>query len=187
MPDKPPRVKPRPPKDLTLAKKKNPATDATILYLDDPEGGTRRSILLTILKKLRFDLRVLQSWSGDETTFISAILQWLQDYLRFWLFWMGVGMILDFENSKKSQKTKLSFMDGFGWFFDSISLRGCRCEISGQRTPARPAVKIWTLKHLVWVERGKWRAGRVTLGDASRQAQQCPLRHRKNRQYRQSR
>jgi len=63
-------------------------------------------------------------------------------------------------------------MDGFGWFFNSISLRGCRCEISGQRTPARPAVKFWTLKHLFWVERGSGRAGRVTLGDAKRPAQQ---------------
>jgi len=144
--------------------------DETILYLDDPEGGTRRSILLTILKKLRFDLRFLRSCSGDETTFLSAILQGLRDYFRFWLFWMGVGMILGFENSKRVKHQTFLFMDGFGWFFNSISLRVCRCEISGQRTPARPAVKVWTLKHLVWVERGKGRASRVTLGDASRPA-----------------
>ena len=160
--------------------------DETILYLGDPEGGTGRSILLAILKKLRFDLRFLRSWRGDETTFISAILQGLRDYLRFWQFWMGVGMILGFENSKRIKNQIFLFMVGFGWFFDSISRRGCRCEISGQRTPARPAVNIWTLKHLVWVERAKGRAGRVTLGDASQPAQQYPLRHRKNRQYRKS-
>jgi len=148
--------------------------------------GTRRSILLAILKELHFDLRFLRSWSGDETTFISAILQRLRDYLRFWLFWMGVGMILGFENFKRVKYQTFLFMDGFGWFFDSISLRGCRCEISGQRTPARPAVKIWTLKHYVWVERGSGRADRLTLGDASRPVQ-YPLRHRKNRQHRQSR
>jgi len=78
-------------------------------------------------------------------------------------------------------------MNRFGWFFNSISLRGCRCEISGQINPARPAVKFWTAKHLVWVKRRSGRAGRVTLGDASRPAQQCQLRHRKNRQYRQCR
>jgi len=154
--------------------------DETSLYLDDPEGGTRQSILLAILKKLRFDLRFIRSWSGDETTFLSANLQGLRDDLRFWLFWMGVGMILGFENSQRVKNQTFLFMDGFGWFFDSISHRGCRCEISG--TPARRAVKIWTLKHLVWVERGNGRAGRVTLGDASWPAQRYPLRHRKNRQ-----
>jgi len=135
--------------------------DETILYLDDPEGGARRSILLAILKKLRFDLRFWRSWSGDETTFISAILQGLRDYLRFWLFWMSVGMILGLENSKRVKKQTFLFMDGFGWFFYSISLRGCRCEISGQRTPARPAVKIWTLKHLClsWKRQGTGRPG----------------------------
>ena len=35
--------------------------DETILYSNDPEGGTRRSILLAILKELRFDLRFLRS------------------------------------------------------------------------------------------------------------------------------
>jgi len=78
-------------------------------------------------------------------------------------------------------------MDGFGWFFNSISLRGCNCEISGQITPAIPAVKFWTTKHLVWVKRGSGRASRVTFGDASRPAQQYQHRHRKNRQCRQCR
>ena len=53
---------------------------------NDPEGVTRRSILLAILKDLRFDLRILRSWSGDETTFIPAIRQGLRDDLRFRLF-----------------------------------------------------------------------------------------------------
>jgi len=93
-------------------------------------------------------------------------------HLRFWLFWRGVGEILGFDNSKRVKNHTFLFMDGFGWLFNSISLRGCRCEISGQITPARPAVKFWTLKHLVWVKRGSGRAGRVTLGEASRPAQQ---------------
>ena len=68
--------------------KKNPATDAsqlkaqrddfvfgrswrgdeTNLYSNDPEGVTRRSILLAILKDLRSDLGILRSWRGEETT-----------------------------------------------------------------------------------------------------------------------
>jgi len=61
-------------------------TDETILYLDDPEGITRRSILSAILKELRFDLRFLRSWSGDEMTFIPAILQGLRGDLSLLLF-----------------------------------------------------------------------------------------------------
>jgi len=97
-------------------------------------------------------------------------------HLRFWLFWRGVGEILRFDDSKRVKNQTFLFMDGFGWFFNSISLRGCTCEISGQRTPARPAVKFWTLKHLLWVERGSGWADRVTLGDAKRPAQQCQPR-----------
>jgi len=57
--------------------------DETILYLDDPERVTRRSIPLAILKELCFDLGFLLSRSGDETTFIPAILQGSRDDLRF--------------------------------------------------------------------------------------------------------
>jgi len=149
--------------------------------------GTRRSILSAILKALRFDLRFLRSCILDETTYIPAILHGLRDGLRFWLFLRSVGKILGLDDFKRVKKQTFLFMDGFGWFFDSISLRGCRSEISGQRTPSRPAVKFWTLKHLVWLERGSWRAGRVTLFDASRPAQQYQLCHRKNKQYRQCR
>jgi len=148
--------------------------DETILYSNDPEGETRRSILLAILKELRFDLGFLRSWSGDETT--SAILQGLRDDIRFWLLCRGVGKILGFENSKKVKNQTFLFMDRFGYFLNSIFLKGCRCEISGQRAPARHAVKFGTLKHLVWVERGLGRAGRVTLGDASRPAHYKPHR-----------
>jgi len=42
--------------------------DETILYLDDTERVTRRAILVAILNKLRFIIRFLRSWSGDETT-----------------------------------------------------------------------------------------------------------------------
>jgi len=101
-----------------------------------------------------------------------------QFYLGFWLFSRGVGEILRFDDSKRVKNQTFLFMDGFGWFINSISLRGCRCEISGQRTPARPAVKFRTLKHLFWVERGSGRAGRVTLGDAKRPAQHQPRRGR---------
>jgi len=137
---------------------------------------TRRAILLVILKELRYIIRFLRSWSGDETTSIRAILQGLRDNLRFWLFWRGVVKIWGFDDSKRVKNQTFLFIDGFGWFFNSISLRRCRCEISGQMTPARPAVKFWTSKHLVWVKRGSGRAGRGTLGDASRPAQQCQPR-----------
>ena len=83
-------------------------------------------------------------------------------HLGFWLFWRGVGEILGFDDSKRVKTQTFLFMDGLDWFFNSISLRGCRCEISGQITPARPAVKFWTSKHLVWVKRGSGRASRVT-------------------------
>jgi len=99
-------------------------------------------------------------------------------HLRFRLFWRGVGEILGFNDSKRVENQTFLYMDEFGWFFNSISLRGSRCEISGQITPARPAVKFWTSKHLVWVKRGS---------GASRPPQQYQLRHRKNWQCRQCR
>jgi len=103
--------------------------------------------------------------------------------LRFWLFSRGVGEILGFDDSKRDKNQTFLFMDGFGWFFNSITLKECRCEISGQITPARPAVKFRTSKHLVWVKRVSGRAGRV--GDVSRPAQQYQLQHWNNRQCRQ--
>jgi len=81
--------------------------DETILYLDDPEGMTRRSILLAILKELRFDIGILRSWSGDETTCNPDILQGLRDHLRFWLFWIKVGNTLCVLTILKGSKTKL--------------------------------------------------------------------------------
>jgi len=137
---------------------------------------TRRSILLAILRELRFDLGFLRSWSGDETTCIPATLQGLRDDLRFWLFLRGVGKILGFDDSKMVKKQTFLFLDGYGWFFNSISLGGCRCEISGKRIPGRPAVKFWTLNVWLWDERVSGRADRVILGDASRPAQQYQLR-----------
>jgi len=53
------------------------------LYLDDPEGMTRRSILSAILKELRIDLGILRALRGDETSFIPNIQQRLRDDLRF--------------------------------------------------------------------------------------------------------
>ena len=119
------------------------------------------------LKRLKAVVYFWRSWSGDETTFLPAILQALRDEHKFWLISRGVWKILGFNDSKRVKNQTFLLMDGFGWFFNSIFLRGCRCEIWGQRTPARPAVEFWTLIHLVWVERGSGRAGRVTLGDAT--------------------
>jgi len=143
------------------------------------QTGTENIFSPQNLKRFKAVGYFWRSWSGDETTFLPAILQVLRDEHRFWLISRGVWKILAFNHSKRVKNHTFLFMDGFGWLFNSIFLSGCRCEIWGQRTPARPAVKFWTSKHLVWlwVERGSGRAGRVTLDDASR-SQYQPRRGR---------
>jgi len=112
------------------------------------------------LKRFKAIVYFWRSLSGDEMTFIPAIQQVLPDELRFWLISRGVWKILGL-NDSKMVKTKrfclwtdlADFLREFS-YLPLISLGGCRCEISGSRTPARPSVKFWTLKHLFWVERG---------------------------------
>jgi len=82
--------------------------DETNLYLDDSEGVTRRSILLAILKELRFDLSFLRSWIGDETTFIRAFLQGLRNDSMFWLFRRGVRKIWGFDDSERAKNQLFS-------------------------------------------------------------------------------
>jgi len=53
------------------------------------------------LKRLKAAVYFWRSWSGDETTFLPAILQELRDEHRFRLFSRGVWKILGFNDSKR--------------------------------------------------------------------------------------
>jgi len=128
------------------------------------EGATRRSCIWMILKGGRDDLFSWKFWRNyvSISGFYDPEVVTRRPFFR--LFYRDYEIILGFDyfewvsewfrvlRTLKESKTKLfcSWTD-LADFFYPISHTGCRCEISGQRTPARPAVKIETLKQLDWV------------------------------------
>jgi len=124
--------------------------DETILYSNDLKGG-RNSLFFR-----RFwgnYVLVLGFYDPEVVTRRPLLRLFCRAYemiLVFYHFeggseWDRVLRIL------KETKTKLfRLWTDLADFLNSISHRKCRCEISDQRTPARPAVKFWTLPCLTW-------------------------------------